>query len=206
MPLPVREERSRHPLDRIAFRSAPLDVSGLLQERLFKKTRAAILTSATLAVDGRCDYLASRLGIPDASSLIVPSPFDYRSSVLLYLTDDTPEPTHPHYRDVLERTLIDVIDATRGRALVLFTSHALLGDMARSISGPLQDRGITVLAQRRDGSPQQLTERLRRETNVAVLGTRVVLGRRGCIRRGVEPACDHKTPFHCPDRSRIRRA
>jgi Rad3-related DNA helicase/DNA polymerase III epsilon subunit-like protein len=158
-------------LDRIVFRSAPLDVSSLLQERLFKKPRAAILTSATLAVDGHCDYLASRLGIPDASSLIVPSPFDYRSSVLLYLTDDTPEPTHPDYRDVLERTLIDVIDATRGRALVLFTSHALLSDMARSITGPLQDQGITVLAQRRDGSPQQLTERLRRETNVAVLGT-----------------------------------
>jgi DNA polymerase-3 subunit epsilon/ATP-dependent DNA helicase DinG len=159
------------PLNRISFRSAPLDVSGLLQERLFKKTRAAVLTSATLAVDGRCDYLASRLGIPDASSLIVPSPFDYRSSVLLYLTDDTPEPTHPQYRDVLERTLIDAIDATRGRALVLFTSHALLSDMARSITEPLHDLGISVLAQRRDGSPQQLTERLRRETNVAVLGT-----------------------------------
>ena len=72
---------------------------------------------------------------------------------------------------MLERTLIDVIDATRGRALVLFTSHALLSDMARSITGALQDRGITVLAQRRDGSPQQLTERLRRETNLAVLGT-----------------------------------
>ena len=77
----------------------------------------------------------------------------------------------PDYRDALEQTLIDAIDATRGRALVLFTSHALLSDMARSITEPLQDRGIVVLAQRRDGSPQQLTERLRRETNVAVLGT-----------------------------------
>jgi DNA polymerase-3 subunit epsilon/ATP-dependent DNA helicase DinG len=158
-------------LDRIALRSAPLDVSELLQERLFKRRRATVLTSATLAVDGRCDYLASRLGIPDASSLIVPSPFDYRASVLLYLADDMPEPTQPDYRDALERVLIDSIVATRGRALVLFTSHALLADMARSITGPLQDAGIAVLAQRRDGSPQQLTERLRRESNVAVLGT-----------------------------------
>ena len=158
-------------LDRIALRSAPLDVSELLQERLFKKRRATVLTSATLAVDGRCDYLASRLGIPDASSLIVPSPFDYRSSVLLYLSDDMPEPTQPDYRDALERTLIETITATRGRALVLFTSHALLADMARSITGPLEDAGIVTLAQRRDGSPQQLTERLRRESNVAVLGT-----------------------------------
>lgn len=157
--------------ERIALRSAPLDVSGLLAERLFNKTRATVLTSATLAIDGRCDYLASRLGIPDASSLIVPSPFDYRRNVLLYLADDAPEPTLPSYRDMLERTLIDVIDASRGRALVLFTSHALLSDLARAITPALQDRGITVLAQRRDGAPQQLVERLRREPDVAILGT-----------------------------------
>lgn len=157
--------------DRVLFKSAPLDVSGLLQDRLFRKTRSTVLTSATLAVDGRCDYLATRLGIPDATSLIVPSPFDYRSSVLLFLADDVPEPTQAGYQELLERTLIDTIDATRGRALVLFTSHALLSDVARSITGPLEDRGIVVLAQRRDGSPQQLTERLRREPNVAVLGT-----------------------------------
>ena len=92
--------------DRVVFKSAPLDVSGLLQDRLFKKTRATVLTSATLAVDGRCDYLATRLGIPDASALIVPSPFNYRSSVLLFLADDMPEPTQAGYQEFLERTLI----------------------------------------------------------------------------------------------------
>lgn len=157
--------------DRIVFRSAPLDVSSLLQERLFNKMRATVLTSATLAVDGCCDYLASRLGIPDAESLIVPSPFDYRASVMLYLADDMPEPSHPFYQDALEQTLIQTISATRGRALVLFTSHALLSEVARAITEPLRESGIVVLAQRRDGSPQQLTERLRREPNVAVLGT-----------------------------------
>jgi DNA polymerase-3 subunit epsilon/ATP-dependent DNA helicase DinG len=157
--------------DRLLFRSAPLDVSGLLHDKLFKKTHAAVLTSATMAIDGTCDYLASRLGIPEASSLIVPSPFDYRKSVLLYLADDIPEPTHPLYLDAVASTLIDAIDATQGRALVLFTSHAALGAVASIITEPLRERGITTLAQRRDGSPQQLVERLRREPNVAVLGT-----------------------------------
>lgn len=157
--------------DRLVFRSAPLDVSGLLQDKLFKRPRTTVLTSATLAIDGSCGYVAKRLGLPDAQSLIVPSPFDYRRSVLLYLADDIPDPTSFAYRDVLEQTLIETIDATRGKALVLFTSHALLADMARAISGPLLERGVVVLAQRRDGSPQQLTERLRRERNVAVLGT-----------------------------------
>ncbi|MFN8590020.1 MAG: helicase C-terminal domain-containing protein [Thermomicrobiales bacterium] len=161
----------RGPLDRIVFRSAPLDVSELLQERLFKRTRATVLTSATMAVDGSCDYIANRLGIPDASSLIVPSPFDYRAAVLLHLADDMPDPTHPGYHAALEETLIETLAATRGRGLVLFTSHATLSDVARTITAPLLERGVTVLAQRRDGSPQQLVERLRREENVAVLGT-----------------------------------
>ena len=122
-------------------------------------------------MDGHCDYLASRLGIPDASSLIVPSPFDYRSSVLLYLADDAGA-NHPDYRDALERTLIDAIDATRGRACAVHLARACWRDMARSITEPHCRIGaLRVLAQRRDGSPQQLTERLRRETNVAVLGT-----------------------------------
>ena len=88
--------------DRIMFRSAPLDVSQLLQDRLFKRTRTTVLTSATMAIDGSCDYIATRLGIPDATSLIVPSPFDYRRSALLYLADDMPEPTHPVYQEALE--------------------------------------------------------------------------------------------------------
>lgn len=157
-------------LERMALRSAPLDVSELLRGRLFNRSQATILTSATLAVDGSCDYLATRLGVPDASSLIVPSPFDYRRSVLLYLADDMPDPTNTGYREALMQTLIDAIAGTQGRALVLFTSHALLADMARAITAPLAERGVTVLAQRRDGTPQQLTERLRRERNIAVLG------------------------------------
>jgi Rad3-related DNA helicase len=104
-------------VDRLVFRSAPLDVSGLLQEKLFKRPRTTVLTSATLAIDGSCDYVARRLGIPDADSLIVPSPFDYRRSVLLYLADDMPDPTSHAYRDALEQTLIETIDATRAKRL-----------------------------------------------------------------------------------------
>ena len=61
--------------------------------------------------------------------------------------------------------------ATRGRALVLFTSHAALQATARAIKQPLEDEGIIVLGQRIDGSPRQLIERLRTTPNIVVLGT-----------------------------------
>ena len=156
--------------DRIAFRSAPLDVSGLLQERLFKKAAGRHLHVGDARRRRGLRLSSIAAGHPGCLLVDRPSPFNYRASVLLYLTDDTPEPTHPDYRDVLERTLSTSSTPPWSRACAVH-SHALLSDMARSITVPLQDRGIAVLAQRRDGSPQQLTERLRRETNVAVLGT-----------------------------------
>ncbi|MDP9354913.1 MAG: exonuclease, partial [Chloroflexota bacterium] len=68
-------------------------------------------------------------------------------------------------------TLVELCGATRGRALVLFTSHAALQATYRAIKAPLEEQGVLVLAQRTDGSPRQLVDRLRFSPNVVVLGT-----------------------------------
>jgi DNA polymerase-3 subunit epsilon/ATP-dependent DNA helicase DinG len=101
----------------------------------------------------------------------VASPFDYQQSTLLYLADDIPEPSSSGYQQRLNETLYGLCTATRGRALVLFTSHAALQATARAIKQPLEDEGIVVLGQRIDGSPRQLIERLRTTPNIVVLGT-----------------------------------
>ena len=157
--------------DRLSLHAAPIHVGELLQEQLFGRLRSLVLTSATITTDGQFDFVANRLGLADAGELAVASPFNYRRSTLLYLADDIPEPNAPGYQRRLQETLIDLCDLTRGRALVLFTSHAALQATYRAIKGPLEDRGIITLAQRTDGSPRQLIERLRHTPNVVVLGT-----------------------------------
>ena len=47
----------------VFLRATPIDVSARLKELLFDQVRAAVLTSATLAVDGGFEYLKSRLGL-----------------------------------------------------------------------------------------------------------------------------------------------
>ncbi len=155
----------------VSLRAAPLHVGGVLKERLFDRCKTVVLTSATLTTDGSFDYIRSRLGIERAGELQVASPFDYPRSTLLYLTDDIPEPGQPGYQRHLQTALIDLCRATRGHAMVLFTSHSALQATYRAIKRPLESEGILVLGQRLDGSPRQLVERLKGHPETVLLGT-----------------------------------
>ena len=157
--------------DAVTFKSAPLDVGGLLHDRVFSKMDTTVLTSATITTDGTFDYAIDHLGLGDVRQVSVPSPFDYRTSAMLYLADDMPEPNQPLYQRRLQETLIATCAATRGRGLILFTSYAALQATYQAIKRPLEEAGIVVLAQRVDGSARQLIERLKHGDQVVVLGT-----------------------------------
>ena len=155
-----------------SLRSAPLDVGGILQRDLFGNKEAVILTSATLSVAGKCDYVAGRLGLESPKTLIVDSPFDYKSSTLVYLPQDIPEPNMPGHQKAVEQALIDLCRASEGRALILFTSHSQLATTFHAIRRPLQQEEILVLAQRVEGSSRrQLLRTFRSNPRTVLLGS-----------------------------------
>ncbi|MCH8007342.1 MAG: 3'-5' exoribonuclease [Chloroflexi bacterium] len=151
--------------------SAPLSVAGLLEEQLFAQKDATILTGATLTTESSFDYVRGTLGLDDANELALGSPFDYAESTKVLVPRDMPEPSQNGYMAALQAALIDLVRASRGRALVLFTSHASLRAAHRGIRQALEDEQILVLGHNIDGSPRQLTQALRDEPNTVVLGT-----------------------------------
>jgi len=155
----------------ISINGAPLDVSELLRSEVFNDLRTCVLTSATLTIDGAFDYIAGRLGLEGAEQLALGSPFNHRESTMVYVADDMPDPKHPGYQDAINRSLIDLLKATEGRALVLFTSHSSLRATLNGIKEPLARHNISVLGQTVDGSFRQLTERLRTNPGTVLLGT-----------------------------------
>lgn len=155
----------------ISLGGAPLDVSGLLRAEVFDQVQSTVLTSATLTIDGSFDYIVDRLGLERAIRLPLGSPFDHERSTLLYMADDMPEPNSQNYQSAVSSTLIELLTATEGRALVLFTSHGALQATHRAIKGPLERQNISVLGQHIDGSFRQLVERLRANTGTVLLGT-----------------------------------
>ncbi len=157
----------------ISLHAAPLYVGELLQKKLFADKSATILTSATLCVDKSFAHIKSRLGIGDwADELAVGSPFDYANAAMVYVPTDIPEPGQPGYQKAVEASLIDLLRATQGRALVLFTSLSQLNATYRAITRPLEEDGIVVIAQNLDGSRRQVLETFKTQEKTVLLGTK----------------------------------
>ncbi len=102
---------------------SPIDVSALMRERLFDKVPSVVLTSATLAVSGKFDFLKSRLGIQNAREKVLDSHFDFGEQALLYTPVHLPDPREPDFSRLASEEVVQILKASRGRAFVLFTSY-----------------------------------------------------------------------------------
>lgn len=132
--------------------TAPLVVAPLLRETLMNRMQTVVVTSATLTVAGRFDYLRQRIGLDDLEpgrlvELLLASPFDFKKQALLAVPTDIPEPGRPGYaesvRDLTEQALL----AADGRSFVLFTAYSLLRRIHSELSPGLSARGYQVLRQ-----------------------------------------------------------
>jgi ATP-dependent DNA helicase DinG len=158
--------------NRLSLHAAPLHVGPLVEEHLFHKKESVVLTSATLRTGGTFDFLRERLNAWEADELAVGSPFDYKSSTLVYLVNDIPETGKPGYQQAVQEGMAALFRATEGRALALFTSYSQLRATLRAIRAPLSQAGITVHAQGEGISRAQLLESFRTGERQVLLGTR----------------------------------
>jgi len=114
------------------LQATPIAVADVLHTHLWSRVDAAVMTSATLAVDGTFEYAQSRLGLNSAASggliqtrsMLVPSHFDYASQVLFYVPRNMPAPASPAFVASASQEIVRILAASRGRAFVLFTSYA----------------------------------------------------------------------------------
>ncbi len=121
----------------VFLRATPIEVAETLRELLFDQVRAAVLTSATLAVDGGFDYLKARLGIEATEQLLLPSPFDFQQQAILYVPRGMPEPQSPAFVERVADQVLRLLRTSRGRAFVLFTSYANMNAVAQRVAGAL---------------------------------------------------------------------
>jgi ATP-dependent DNA helicase DinG len=122
---------------RTALGASPVDVSVLLREELFYRTRAVVLTSATLTTGKGYDYIKSRLGIDfGVREERLPSPFDYEDQSALYLPSHLPDPRDPDYLDQAVHEVRALAEITGGGAFVLCTSFRVMHALAARTEVP----------------------------------------------------------------------
>ncbi len=106
------------------LQATPIDVSGILAQRLFEKLDCIVLTSATLAVAGDFSFIQKRLGLESSRTLIVPGHFDYQKQALLYIPQHLPDPRDASFTKLASEEIIRILELSKGRAFVLFTSYS----------------------------------------------------------------------------------
>ncbi len=122
----------------VFLQATPIDVGPILRECLWSKLECAVLTSATLAVGGGFEYIRQRLGMEHAREAVLPSHFDYESQALLYVPPDLPDPRTPQFTVKAAERIRKLLEITRGRAFVLFTSYAQMNDIYQRLLGEVE--------------------------------------------------------------------
>ena len=151
-------EREGQIHEHVRMMSAPIDVGPLIHEWIMAQCKSLVLVSATLTVGGSFRYYRERVGMlgshpiagrMEVKEVSISSPFDYERQAMLAIVQDLPEPTHPEYAARLPGVVHTLVSASRGRALVLFTSFALLEQVRAGVGRCLAEDGIELPRRRR---------------------------------------------------------
>lgn len=145
----------------------PIDIADTFRSHMRGQKCAWIFTSATLAVNDSFEHFARRLGLQDAVERRWSSPFDFARLALFYVPVNMPEPAEKNYTASVVTAALPVLEASMGRAFMLFTSHRALQEAAEL----LQDKIDFPLLIQGSMPRRELLERFRVLGNAVLLGT-----------------------------------
>lgn len=178
------------------LQASPVDVSSLLQEKLFDKVDTCILTSATLSANGSFNFIRDRLGLAPGktNSLEAPSSFDYENQALLYLPKSMPDPRSPEFTQMAAAEIVKILHSTNGRAFVLCTSNSSMTALFELVSSRVAYPCLLQGTMSKTG----LTDKFRSTQNAVLFATSSFW--QGVDVRGEQLSCViiDKLPFAVP--------
>jgi len=133
----------------------PLSVTDKFSDMMKEKPGAWIFTSATLSVNDQLHHFTDRLGLDDAETLLLPSPFDYATQAMLCVPRFLPETNVRGISKQLARMLRPLIEANKGRCFFLCTSNQMMRELADEFRATLT---LPVLLQGETSKGQLLAQ------------------------------------------------
>jgi len=163
----IERRRSGRDRSNVFLQATPIDIAPILKSCLFEKLECAVLTSATLAVGSGFEYIRRRLGLDHTRELVLASHFDYESQAILYVPPDLPDPRTPQFAAKAADRIRRLLEITRGRAFILFTSYAQMNEIYQRLLGELE---FPMLLQG-DAPKTALLEQFRLTANAVLFAT-----------------------------------
>jgi len=156
----------------LQLNATPLSIAEIFEKQIGGHARAWIFTSATLAVKQDFSHYQSEMGLLDAKTACWDSPFDYEKQALLYVPNGLPEPNSEGYTEAVVQAAIPMMEASRGRAFLLFTSLRAMQRAYEILQAEFDRRGWDYpLLLQGEGSRNELLSRFREHGNAVLLGS-----------------------------------
>lgn len=187
---------------RITLAAAPIDVGPILSEHLFEKTPTVVMTSATLATGGRFDFFQSRVGLRQAATLCLGSPFDYQRQAQLIFPEGMPDPASQpkEYEQRAIEMIRRYVARSDGRAFVLFTSYEMMKRAAAALGPWLTEQRLLLFSQA-DGLPRsQMLEQFKANPRSVLFGADSFWQGVDVPGEGLQNVIITRLPFSVPDR------
>jgi ATP-dependent DNA helicase DinG len=145
----------------------PFEIAERLREYVESRPCAWVFTSATLAIGEDFSHFAARIGLPDARTVRIDSPFDYRVQARILLPPHMPQPQDPAFAAKFIDACAPLLEASGGRAFLLYTSYRGLAEGVRALKARFPNPPFPVLVQ--GEAPREALLNRFRELGVAVL-------------------------------------
>ncbi len=156
----------------LQLNTTPLSIADIFEKQIVGSARAWIFTSATLAVKQNFSHYQSEMGLLNARTACWDSPFDYSTQALLYVPQNLPEPNTEGYTEAVVHATIPILEASKGRAFMLFTSLRAMQKAYDILQAEFDRRGWKYpLMLQGEGSRNDLLTRFREHGNAVLLGS-----------------------------------
>lgn len=157
----------------IVFNAAPLDVKATLRPLLFQQPIPVVFTSATLAYNNQISYFTHRVGAEEARTIILPSPFDFKNQVDLYVPfSKMPDPRdEENFLPVVCDQIKEFVIKSHGKAFVLFTNYSFMNRVHDHLEPFFRQNEIRLLVQGKELNRTQLLNEFRSDVDSVLFGT-----------------------------------
>jgi ATP-dependent DNA helicase DinG len=182
----------------------PFDISARFLSMIQARRCGWIFTSATLSLGEDFGHFTGRLGLTDSPTLKIESPFNYELQSLLYLPTGMPEPASSGYVAKVIETALPLIDAARGGAFVLFTSHRALAQGASLLRACWSGHSLYRLFVQGEAPRERLLKEFREDGNGVLLGTTSFWEGVDVKGEALRLVIIEKLPFASPDDPLVR--
>ena len=156
----------------VQLNTTPLSIAEIFGKQISGHPRAWVFTSATLAVKQNFSHYQTEMGLLEARTACWDSPFNYQEQALLYVPQEMPEPNSPGYTEAVVQAALPLLEASKGRAFLLFTSLRAMQRAHEILTAEFDRKGLTYpLMLQGEGSRNELLSRFREHGNAVLLGS-----------------------------------